>query len=263
MLWYDVLYLSGQKAKAYQILVQNPVNCTLVAIKAAVLVFSSQSFSPLTRKKEESKSFGGKTRFWTFVDRLFAEPDNCPHMVGMLVFWMIICLIASVYAAVMRQELRASLFLAQGLLLSLELHSSVVPAMMMESYDMYIVVALCHCGVHPLALAIPMVYSAVKAVGQIQQQSWDQVRYALHLGIAETMDLTLFVAFTWDFTQRVRAVSSGILLGDVRSDDDPALASPAAGRSARRLCWPLVFESYLAANNFCIVFSCLFFSMCF
>ena len=82
----------------------------------SVCYFSSQCYYPLTRKKkEESKSFGGKTKV---LGCLFAEPDNCPQMVGILMIWMTICLIASVYTAVMRQELRASFFLAQGLFLS-------------------------------------------------------------------------------------------------------------------------------------------------
>ena len=107
---------------------------------------------PHQEKKEESKSFGGKTKV---LGCLFAEPDNCPQMVGILMIWMTICLIASVYTAVMRQELRASFFLAQGLFLSFRLHSLVAPKAIVTSYDMYIMVALCHCGVHPLALVIP------------------------------------------------------------------------------------------------------------
>lgn len=49
--WYDVLYLEGERAFAYEFLIRNPVNCTLAAIKALVSVFSSQFYYPLTRKK--------------------------------------------------------------------------------------------------------------------------------------------------------------------------------------------------------------------
>ena len=251
--WYDVGFLSGQDAAAfiYEILIQNPVNCTL-AIKAFV-IFKPMLLPPHQEKKEESKSFGGKTKV---LGCLFAEPDNCSQMVGILMIWMTICLIASVYTAVMRQELRASFFLAQGLFLSFRLHSLVAPKAIVTSYDMYIMVALCHCGVHPLALVIPLLYSNFLLVKSIQVDGIDTWTEFAQTGVVEAIDLTLFAAFTWDFTQRVRAVSSGILLGDVTSDDDPALASPAAGRSARRLCWLLVFESYLAAGNFASFFPC-------
>ena len=170
---------------------------------------------------------------------LIQNPVNC-----ILMIWMTICLIASVYTAVMRQELRASFFLAQGLFLSFRLHSLVAPKAIVTSYDMYIMVALCHCGVHPLALVIPLLYSNFLLVKSIQVDGIDTWTEFAQTGVVEAIDLNLFAAFTWDFTQRVRAVSSGILLGDVTSDDDPALASPAAGRSARRLCWLLVFESF-------------------
>lgn len=251
--WYDVAFLSGQDADAYEILIQNPVNCTLVAIKAFV-IFKPMLLPPHQEKKEESKSFGGKTKVLDGFGLFVAEPDNYPQMVGILMIWMTICLIASIYTAVMRQELRASFFLAQGLLLSFRLHSLVAPETMVGSYDMYIMVALCHCGIHPLALVIPLLYSTFLLVEHMQVIGFDTwIEFAMS-GVGGAIDLTLFAAFTWDFTQRVRAVSSGILLGDVPSDDDPALASPAAGRSARRLCWPLVFESYLAAGIFASFF---------
>eukprot|EP00438_Fugacium_kawagutii_P014098 Skav211547 [mRNA] locus=scaffold871:73636:79434:- [translate_table: standard] len=93
---------------------------------------------------------------------------------------------------------------------------------------------MCHCNVHPTVLLLGICNEARFLWDMTHSQNMT-VGYSLFplalFGLV--FESVLVVAFTWDFTQRVMAVGSGILFGE----SDELLESPVAGRSARIFCW--------------------------
>ncbi|CAJ1455388.1 unnamed protein product [Effrenium voratum] len=107
-------------------------------------------------------------------------------------------------------------------------------------------VALCHCNCHPVALMgsvlffVPanLIYARNSYIGSMRSNLLNNFQPELTWTttvFAQVGGLLLAGAFTWDFTLRVRAVSSGVLFG--RGEE--VLQSPVAGRSARQSCWAL------------------------
>ena len=99
---------------------------------------------------------------------------------------------------------------------------------------------LCHCNIHPLGLLFA--FGLASTSDQIIKHHvyvffMQEVSLIISLGFQGI----LLLACTVDFTNRVKAVSTGMLLA---SGDDP-LESPIAGRSARRFCWFAAFWSWL------------------
>ena len=106
---------------------------------------------------------------------------------------------------------------------------------------------LCHCNVHPVVLLLLFTYT---------------IGYTLeHFGHNESFFGDLFVllqiigfqfctgfAFSLDFTNRVKAVATGMLHN---ADTYDPLESPVAGRSARLFCWLVLMTNWVFIACFC------------
>ena len=104
----------------------------------------------------------------------------------------------------------------------------------------YTIVTLFHCNVHPVAIL--SVLGSVVYLGAVQLW-FDDVEIpagmALHLLISCSC---ILLAFSIDFSNRIKAVSSGVLHGESSSANP--LESPLAGRSGRTPCWLAALNSW-------------------
>eukprot|EP00438_Fugacium_kawagutii_P009724 Skav210496 [mRNA] locus=scaffold601:206948:212341:+ [translate_table: standard] len=94
---------------------------------------------------------------------------------------------------------------------------------------------MCHCNVHPTVLFLGIFYQAGILWDAVHGLHGHPDAYSVYPLVvhAFVFESVIMVAFTWDFTQRVKAVGSGILFGA----SDELMESPVAGRSARIFCW--------------------------
>ena len=105
----------------------------------------------------------------------------------------------------------------------------------------YAMVTFFHCNVHPVA--IWSVLGSLVLVGVVV--AWDDdgpdilVGMALHFLISCSC---ILLAFSIDFSNRIKAVSSGVLHGESSSANP--LESPLAGRSGRTPCWLAALNSW-------------------
>ena len=110
-------------------------------------------------------------------------------------------------------------------------------------------VILCHCNVHPVAIALVFFAFAYTMLGDVLSSnprsiSWTLLQHDAHICIALSC---LLLAFTTDFSKRIKAVTTGMLHGAADSSGDPVLQSPVAGRSGRTWCWLAGMHSWLWA----------------
>ena len=110
-----------------------------------------------------------------------------------------------------------------------------------ECRALFIVVVLCHSNVHPLPLLVVTVFFQIKiSIGIWAHSGLFEPFPQIFNVTCGSFQLLLVCAFSQDFTNRVRAVSSGEILRIV--DEDP-FESPLRGRSARRFCWLMGISS--------------------
>ena len=116
---------------------------------------------------------------------------------------------------------------------------------------LFIAVVLCHSNVHPLPLLLVTVFLQMDVTLAIWAHTGLFNAFPRIFGVTcGSFQLLLVCAFGQDFTNRVRAVSSGEIFRIV--DEDP-LESPLRGRSARRFCWLMGISCWLAWGAFMIV----------
>ena len=145
-----------------------------------------------------------------------------------------------------RDSFWSGLVFCVGILLSFQCHDSVQFGENNRlSFDdfCYALVTFFHCNVHPVA--IWAVAGSLVAFGMVW--AWD-LNYndeptftcmALHFLISCSLILS---AFSIDFSNRIKAVSSGVLHGE--SSSATPLESPVAGRSGRTPCWMAALNSW-------------------
>ena len=106
-------------------------------------------------------------------------------------------------------------------------------------------VVLCHCNVHPLGLLLALMLNVTFILSftlkdtdrsSVAFMDWYLIWYLIFF------QFVMFFAFSVDFTNRVRAVSCGMLFG---SHGDNPLESPVAGRSGRSFCWLVAWGNWL------------------
>eukprot|EP00435_Cladocopium_sp_Y103_P066390 s893_g28.t1 len=129
-----------------------------------------------------------------------------------------------------RESFRGSMFFGIGSALSFRLLSVRALYFTQEFSFSFVIAVICHCNVHPAVLFLVVFYHLLCT-------PWDDLMQDEELLVTFmsviTFECTMLVAFTWDFTLRVKAVCSGVLFGE----NDEVLKSPVAGRSARSVCW--------------------------
>ena len=102
-------------------------------------------------------------------------------------------------------------------------------------------VVLCHCNVHPLGLFLGVILSFIIVVPEAFEELTLSRAQLIQWYVLVFLCL-MYVAHSMDFTNRVRAVSSGMLFG---SQGDNPLESPVAGRSGRSFCWLAAWSNWL------------------
>ena len=109
---------------------------------------------------------------------------------------------------------------------------------------LFIAVVLCHSNVHPIPLLLVTVFLQIDTTRTIWAHTGLFTPFPQIFNVmCGSFQLLLVCAFSQDFTNRVRAVSSGEIFRIV--DEDP-FESPLRGRSARRFCWLMGISSWFA-----------------
>ena len=106
---------------------------------------------------------------------------------------------------------------------------------------------LCHCNVHPVVLLLLFAYTVAYTLQHFQHNEFSVNELFLLLHIIG-FQLFLGCAFSLDFTNRVKAVATGMLHN---ADTYDPLESPVAGRSARGLCWLVLIHNWVFVTFFC------------
>ena len=123
---------------------------------------------------------------------------------------MSFCLAASLWTSLRtsQESLRGSFLFGVGMTISFELLVSYALWLPGEMYFPVAVAVMCHCNVHPLVLTLMIGYHFATIIQimmtllDVQMQMWKYSPQLLHL---TAFEFILLAAFTWDFTQRVKA----------------------------------------------------------
>lgn len=110
----------------------------------------------------------------------------------------------------------------------------------------YPFIGICYCNVHPFALLLAVLmgfWSLPEVLISARERIYDPYGHTLSVIHAQSSLCILLCAFTVDRTNRIKAVSSGMLF-DRNAPTDP-LKSPLAGRSARKYCWLIGLNNWL------------------
>ena len=150
-----------------------------------------------------------------------------------------------------RESVRASLFYCFMMLLGqTSLGKQGYFFVWEEARLLFIAVVLCHANVHPLLLFFVTAFFRIETTMTI----WAHSRFfepfpQIFNVTCGSFQLFLVCAFSQDFTNRVRAVSSGEIF---RIADEDLCETPLRGRSARRFCWLMGISSWVAWGAFLI-----------
>lgn len=188
---------------------------------------------------------------WVFVHMVWW----CFHYrrLNALELYMLLFLAAGFFilgAFYLFRDRRESLFRTTLLCFSL-LFSSMLAANLYKDYHtqhavVHVIVVLCHCNVHPacvfLALAAGAWLNAQSMELHMGLRTWLDVFTFADTFFTQVFEVLLIVAFTADFTARVKAVSSGFLFG---ASGEEVWKSPLAGRAGRAWCWALALNNWL------------------
>ena len=112
---------------------------------------------------------------------------------------------------------------------------------------------LCHCNVHPVVLPLLFAYTMWYTLNNFLSKD------VFRLGVNVRGDLFILFhiigfqfsigyAFGLDFTNRVKAVATGMLHN---ADTFDPLESPVAGRSSRGFCWLVLLNNWVFMACFC------------
>eukprot|EP00438_Fugacium_kawagutii_P016520 Skav222458 [mRNA] locus=scaffold3319:157498:160760:+ [translate_table: standard] len=177
---------------------------------------------------------------------LKAINENKPGLVAVGTMMLVIGSIASFVAAVWRQResVRSSWFYSFVVAVSLQLLLRVRQVHTAETRFLSVAAVVCHCNIHPVPLLL--------VIGPMLYNLWyTTLRDGDFLGSLATIDsvwcttflLLMFSAFTRDFTIRVKAISTGMILPQEGGQPHD---SPLSGRSCRSMCWLMVLSIWLA-----------------
>ena len=158
-----------------------------------------------------------------------------------------------------RDSFSISLFLCIGSLFSyecwvdikaepLDLWVAASPNTSMTSLIGYTLPILCHCNVHPVVLLLLFAYTLVTLVYTLQD-SRDAGFDTLSLLHIIGFQFCMCCSFTFDFTNRVKAVANSMLHN---ADSCDPLDSPVAGRSARGFCWLAGVNNWIIVGFICL-----------
>ena len=180
------------------------------------------------------------TRGWTYRCCV-----NCVVLV-LLFFGFLLSLAAALRRQ--RERFRASLFYC--FLISLSQNSLGHWRAFEETRLLFIGVVLCHSNVHPLPLLLVTVFLQIESSRFVWQDTPFFKPFPQILNVTcGSFQFFLVCAFSQDFTNRVRAVSSGEIF---RIADEDLCETPLRGRSARRFCWLMGISSWVAWGAFLI-----------
>ena len=166
---------------------------------------------------------------------------------------MLFCFARVLWVAIMtkRDGVWSGLLLCIGVLLSFNGVGALVTRVGGDDIG-YAFVTLCHCNVHPMGICWVFLVSAVRFFNTAYKGNptftrfmvWQLDRYERFTCVSQFL---LLCAFTMDFSNRIKAVASGMLDGSETGDSTASLAlrSPVAGRSGRRPCWLAAFHNCL------------------
>ena len=150
-----------------------------------------------------------------------------------------------------RESFRASLFYCFMISLNRYANGEWWHFRLWEEFRVLLIaVVLCHSNVHPLLLLLVTLILQIEIATIIWADAGPFKPFPQILnGTCGSFQLLLVCAFSQDFTNRVRAVSSGEIFSIV--DEDP-FESPLRGRSARRFCWLMGINSWVSWGTFMI-----------
>ena len=153
---------------------------------------------------------------------------------------MLFCFLRVLWVVLLtkRDGFWSGLLMCLGFLLSFKALGVFGPPAVGGDDSAYAFVTLCHCNVHPLGICLVVLLSTVRLCTDrhgICLEPWVFASAGLYTCISQIL---LLLAFTMDFSNRIRAVVSGVLYGGENSPTKSlVLASPVAGRSGRSFCW--------------------------
>eukprot|EP00438_Fugacium_kawagutii_P009718 Skav211721 [mRNA] locus=scaffold2852:770568:775501:- [translate_table: standard] len=191
--------------------------------------------------------------FRGYMKYIAAKVDHDrPAVVAALVL-LLIGSLASLAAIVSRQResVRASWFFCFVIATSQQLVSKQWYGVTFEEDQFLCILAvLRHCSFHPVPLLLVMgsmlgillAHNDVRFFGP-----FEQIRRVWIICILPLM----FCAYTQDFTVRVKAISTGMILppgvgGDPDRETGAPHESPLSGRSARSICWLMMLITWVA-----------------
>ena len=120
----------------------------------------------------------------------------------------------------------------------------------MAGFLAYTFPILCHCNFHPIVLILIFFCTIGFSLKHFQElETFGDAFFVLHI---ISFQFCMLFAFTLDFTNRVRAVATGILHN---ADGCNPLDSPVAGRSARGFCWLACILNWIFVAMFCWISS--------
>ena len=172
-----------------------------------------------------------------FDEEALEEATRCSHIQLQLML-MFVCFARVLWVAVMTEKdgIWSGLLLCIGLLVSFDSYGSIDGEFLSYEDLVFAMLTLFHCNVHPLGMWLVLGFAgALYARNLPHSPSLFESGVSLHCLIS----LCFIVgAWTIDFSNRIKAVSSGMLHGS-GSDSiaSAALQSPVAGRSGRIPCW--------------------------
>ena len=153
--------------------------------------------------------------------------------------FMVFCFARVLWVAIMTEKdsIWSGLLMCIGVLVSFDSHSSLAYGTGLSHEDLEIaMLMLFHCNVHPLGMWMILSFAvAIYARGLPDARVPFQSGVELHVLVSLCF---IVCAWTIDFSNRIKAVSSGMLYGrGSNSIASAALQSPVAGRSGRIPCW--------------------------
>eukprot|EP00438_Fugacium_kawagutii_P030481 Skav220669 [mRNA] locus=scaffold1914:141517:143106:+ [translate_table: standard] len=152
-----------------------------------------------------------------------------------------------------RESVRASWFYcfviaAGNAFISSKLHPGIGMWSTEEDQCLCILAVLRHCNIHPIPLLLLMV-SMLGLLFLNAEAGFFGPFAEMHRAWCGCILPVMFCAYTQDFTVRVKAISTGMILPPGGRDPGETGApheSPLSGRSARRLCWLLILITWIA-----------------
>ena len=160
---------------------------------------------------------------------------------------MVFCFARVLWVAVMTEKdsIWSGLLMCIGLVVSFDSYSHIAYGGGMSYQDLgFAMLTLFHCNVHPLGMCFILGFHIARYARNMPLSG---STFNVGVGLLFLTSLCFnLCAWTIDFTNRIKAVSSGMLYGS-GSDSiaSAALQSPVAGRSGRIPCWFAAWSNWI------------------